>query len=979
MKFLKLLPLILMLVGMPASVFAQNLNAQLQSAQNSKLLNRLRSSLPNDEDQSMEVGIPFAQTRRSQNTDDLTNGANVIARSDEVEAAEPSVIESYFKILTGVNLAIYGKNEFSQDQDTRLLFFNTFGSDYKLAPGDVIRINLRGFLEVNNSYKVTRDGKVILESLPPINVTGITTDDLELKLLELLRLGDASASAYVSLDTGRLVTVQISGGVKSPRTVAVPAYTPLSRILAYVGGVSNVGSLRNINVFSNTGQAKKVDFYDFLQNPLGGVDPVIVDSSRVFIGDLGTTVAVSGFVSRAGIYELASGENKIAVKDLMKLSASNLLPPGAVIEVLFFDEDGSVGSRPITLDEEINAGEALNVRFVNTRNTNVISVRGAVIQPYDLSASEPVTLAKILKGGAVLSREAEIGLSVIYGPKIQPYVIDINQELNKGKFLEETGSLSSMKPNSTIYILNKEEYRNLIASGGKQLKPVPNNQAVEPVQQEERLPPTEILAQRQIDGVIPINVETKIDLDQEAARNNFLIAKKVSIYLDGKLNVVLAPNSLAIGESKLISLATGFEVYPLYIGFNRYDEKARTWSYLQLKAADLFSKKFNVVFKKNDQLNFYSTEFINQLGSEIASVSNLLELDQTVNIANSTSETAIKNAFSATDQGVNALLKSARDVFGAVDRPGAYPIAGTATLAELLSVAGGTVDGADLSEIKIINYKSENGRLLAGTDFKVNILNEDPMSVSLAGKYTVMVPFLINDASSGTISLSGEVLQPGDYIFSRSETLQEVIEKAGGLSKTAYPLGVVLSREAVREKQREANKLLASDVEASILQLSQSDVAGAKDQVKAILGFAERLRNQEVVGRLTVNVLVSDPSAPIFLEDGDEVFVPKRPSYVSVIGSVQKETMASYSAKKSFPDYIAAAGGLNSGADKRSIYVLLPNGESVRASQDVVIPPGAVVVVPPKTDKLSILGFTDIISRVMGNIATSVLAINNVN
>ena len=242
-----------------------------------------------------------------------------------------------------------------------------------------------------------------------------------------------------------------------------------------------------------------------------------------------------------------------------------------------------------------------------------------------------------------------------------------------------------------------------------------------------------------------------------------------------------------------------------------------------------------------------------------------------------------------------------------------------------------------------------------------------------------MVPFLINDASSGTISVSGEVLQPGDYIFSRAETLQEVIEKAGGLSKTAYPLGVILSREAVRGQQREANRLLASEVEASVLQLSQSDVSGAKDQVQAILGFAERLRNQEVAGRLTVNVLVSDPSAPIFLEDGDEVFVPKRPSYVSVIGSVQKETMASYSTNKSFPDYIAAAGGLNSGADKRRIYVLLPNGESIKATQDVLIPPGSVVVVPPKTDKLSILGLTDIISRVMGNIATSVLAINNVN
>jgi protein involved in polysaccharide export with SLBB domain len=115
------------------------------------------------------------------------------------------------------------------------------------------------------------------------------------------------------------------------------------------------------------------------------------------------------------------------------------------------------------------------------------------------------------------------------------------------------------------------------------------------------------------------------------------------------------------------------------------------------------------------------------------------------------------------------------------------------------------------------------------------------------------------------------------------------------------------------------------------------------------------------------------------LEDGDKVYVPKRPSYVSVIGSVQKETMASYSSNKTYPDYIASAGGLNSGADKKNIYVLLPNGESLKATKDVVVPPGAVVVVPPKTDKLSILGLTDIISRVMGNIATSVLAINNVN
>ena len=969
MIFVKLKTVLALIIGLGTAtvVFAQDADMRLQLLRNPELLNQFQNGAGNGAPPLATSGIPSANSPLTQNTNDLEQQSNVDAKSSTVETV-PSTIENYYKILTGSDLSVYGSNEFSQGQDDGLLFFNTFGSEYRLAPGDVLRINLRGFVGIDGAFKVTRDGKIILANLPPINVAGIRVGDVERKIIELLQLGDASAMAYVSLDTGRLVTVQISGGVEFPRTVAIPAYTPLSRVLGYVGGLSGAGSLRNISLISNGGDVKKVDFYDFLQNPLGGFDPVITDHARIFVGDIGATVAVSGFVARSGIYELPSGQTKISVKDLMELSATNLLPPGVIIEALYFDENGMAGSRKVTIDGEINAGEALNIRFVNTRNTNIISVRGAVIEPFEVNTITFLSLMDLLKGGAVLRTDAELSLAIAYGPNIEPYVIDINEVLGKTASLQKTDRAVPgvvIQENSTVYILSRAEYKYFIDSGGKQLTKIADAESN--------------IVNQQIGAGRRANIEEPVDSDQEAALANLLIAKKVNIYLDGKLNVVLAPNTNAIGEPKLASLATGFEVYPLYIGFNRYNEETRAWSYLQLKAADLFDVDRNVIFRKNDQLNFYSTEFINQLGSEIASNDDTLELDETVNLTEGGTKISLEEAFSATDQGVNTLLKSARNVFGAVDRPGAYPIAGSATLSEILSVAGGTVDGADLTEINLVTYKAENGRLLAGSSLSINIFDEDPALITLDGQYTVTVPFLINDASSGTISVSGEVLKPGNYIFSRAETLQEVIVKAGGLSKTAYPLGVILSREAVREKQREANGLLASEVEASVLQLSQSDIPGAKDQVQAILGFAERLRNQDVVGRLTVNVLVSDPSAPVFLEDGDEVFVPKRPSYVSVIGSVQKETMASYSTNKSFPDYIAAAGGLTSGANKKSIYVLLPNGESIRATQDVVIPPGAVVVVPPKTDKLSILGLTDIISRVMGNIATSVLAINNVN
>ncbi|MDC0634152.1 SLBB domain-containing protein [Planktomarina sp.] len=970
MKFPKLQAILaaIMFLGMTLGVFAQDYDEQMRLLQNPELLRQLQDRGENIGQAGDGSGVPSAENPVYQNTDNLLRQEEIIVAPNKKPETAKSVVENYFNILTGDDLSMFGSDEFSQGQDNNLLFFNTVGRDYKIAPGDVLKISLRGFLEMDGVHKVSRNGKVTLPSLPPINVVGITTEDVERKVLELLTLGDASAAAYVSLDTGRLVAVQISGGVESPRTVAIPAYTPLSRALAYVGGVSGAGSLRNINLISNDGFSQQIDFYDFLKNPLGGADPVISESSRIFVGDIGWTVAATGFVARPGIYELSVGQNKIKVKNLMKLSATNMTPPGAVLEVFYFDQNGMASSRIVTLDDEVNGGEALNVRFINTRNTNTISVRGAVVEPYEVSTIKSLSLSDLLKGGTVLTREAELSLAIVYGSGFEPYIIDINEVFSSTASLRKTVPAApgfEVKENSTVYILSRNEYKNFIDSGGKQLVKMPNDQTT--------------IVNRQTAVRRRVDIEKPVDPDQESALANLLIVKKVSIYLDGQLNVVLAPNTVAIGEPKLASLATGFNVYPLYIGFNRYDERTRAWNYLQLKAADLFDRDPTVIFEKNDQLNFYSTDFINQLGSEIVSNEDTLEIGETVNLTDEGSLISIDDAFSATDQGINTLLKSARNIFGAVDRPGAYPIAGSATLSELLSVAGGTVDGADLTEINVINYKVENGRLLAGSSRGVNILNEDPALILLDGQYTVTVPFLINDASSGTISVSGEVLQPGDYIFSRAETLQEVIEKAGGLSRTAYPLGVVLSREAVKEQQREANKLLAAEVEASVLQLAQSDIAGATDQVQAILGFADRLRNQEVLGRLTVNVLVSDPSAPIFLEDGDKVYVPKRPSYVSVIGAVQKETMASYSSNKTFPDYIAAAGGLSSGADKKSIYVLLPNGESLKATKDVVVPPGAVVVVPPKTDKLSILGLTDIISRVMGNIATSVLAINNVN
>ena len=151
-----------------------------------------------------------------------------------------------------------------------------------------------------------------------------------------MQIDDASAQAFVKLNAARLVTVKVSGEVNSPKTIAVPAYTPLSQIFSYVGGVSSIGSLRNIVLQQQDSEPVTIDYYEFLLSPEVKLDPLISQSSRVHIHAKGHTVAITGFVARPGIYELAKGEEQIGLKDLLELSSTRLIAPQTNIQLLAF-------------------------------------------------------------------------------------------------------------------------------------------------------------------------------------------------------------------------------------------------------------------------------------------------------------------------------------------------------------------------------------------------------------------------------------------------------------------------------------------------------------------------------------------------------------------------------------------------------------------------------------------------------------------
>ena len=1114
------------------------------------------------------TGVPTSGQTRVLNADDAKGNRNILTQSLATEATSESVIQRYYRILTSDFLPIYGASEFAQSQDTELLFFNTMGKDYRLAAGDVLRVTLRGITESDNSYKIGRDGNLILPALPPFSVSGLSIAEAEKKLLDVLRYDDASAVVYMSLETARLITVQVSGAISQPKTVAVPAYTPLSRVLAYAGGIKPTGSLRNIVLRDRDGNVNQVDFYEFLQSPAGANDPLVTDSSRVFIGNQGNTIAAIGFVARPGIYELPEGQDSIPVKDILDLTGTRILPPGLELEALFFDEKGLSQSRVITRDDILIAGEVLSIRFLPTRLTDVIRVKGAVLEDYQIAASQPIPVGEIIRGGATLTENASRDLALVIGEGASSRVIDIEQALINQEI--------SIAPGEVLHIFTPEDLRevaridvnrsdSIILRGfveaeaaelflnGERLsflplgKSDPFDEVIRPfyrltpdtnldlaiiedgegnakalslrslllqtdnfavndgdkihlfdnqflaigaprletidasglsgtnatnmsarntyedwrnisslfsragvlrvkVDDELRtfLPSAEVVSIAQaIDALgfdnlsrfsdlvlvekntledredyllrslsgdlsqgLPIGASTitffsengKKELLSQVNTSQFdaVTGRALNIFVDYKLKDIGIASDLLSSRSEVAQKIFDTTVYPLFAIYEFYDETQNFWRKEAVSLAQLKSASFIAEIRPGARVMVFTNDYLSKLlgsgsGSDASQQLTGLQaagIDVQAEPGSNAEQDAEAQFLARTNQkadditvlspNIQFILSSSRYISGAVENPGYYPVAGDITLSQMLSAAGGLTENADITRLEIIKQRVLDGKVLADKASRVDLISSDASGIRLNDRYSINVPALINEVETGIVTLNGEVSRPGEYLIARDETLHDLITRAGGLTDVAYPLGAVFTRESLKESQRESNALLAEQLEQAVLQVAQSDTSDAGEQVKAVLGYAQRLRQQDVTGRLSVNVSLADVSAPVYLQSGDVLMIPKRPAHVSVIGSVQKDTVASYSADKRLSAYLASAGGTNRLADIKRAYILLPNGESIEANEESIIPPGAVIVVPPKTDRLTVLGLTDLVSRVLGNIATSVLAINNV-
>ena len=384
-------------------------------------------------------------------------------RAQEVQAL--SMVETYYKVLTGENLDVFGTgksaalNNIAYDPVDELVFFNSLGSDYRLAAGDVLAISIRGLSSTDEEAVVDGEGKVAISGMLPVIAAGRSIADVQSDITQILEVDDASANVYVSLAAARLVSVQVTGAIGQPGTVAVPAYTPVSRILPLVGDILPQGSARNITLFQN-GDRQIVDLYQSLLGLDAGVDPLVMNNARLHVGDQGGTVAVAGFVGRPGIFELAAGQTAISTDELFRLANIRLMAPGTKMDLLRFNDQGVPASEPIAFgkDQMVQAGQALQIKFVQTRSQSDVKVFGAVEKPFSLNVVNPIPIAELLRNGAALTSDVCMDFALIAGNRSEN---GADRTINLTKALRFPDRFL-IQPGETLIVLNLNQYQTLL-------------------------------------------------------------------------------------------------------------------------------------------------------------------------------------------------------------------------------------------------------------------------------------------------------------------------------------------------------------------------------------------------------------------------------------------------------------------------------------------------------------------------------------
>ncbi len=452
---------------------------------------------------------------------------------------------------------------------------------------------------------------------------------------------------------------------------------------------------------------------------------------------------------------------------------------------------------------------------------------------------------------------------------------------------------------------------------------------------------------------------------------------------------VLKPRRVALSDGQTLGALLGDgsslpdDVYPLMGVVEHYDHKTLTRDYSTFSPKAVLSGTSAIKLADGDKVKLFSEHDVKQMTTlKVAA-------DASGKLAMFAPPPNKNDAYDTAEPAQKLLQDHNVTMRGALVRPGNYPIASDATLAELVSAAGGMTRNADRQNVEVITTQNDadNRRAPSRTVYDLN--DSNPHSIMIPAGAAVRIAPKTDMVQRDGVTLAGEVKRPGTYDIMRGEKLSSVIARAGGLTPEAYAAGTIFTRDSARRTEAAQFQAAAQQLDQITAGRLSASKPPNQDQVEMARKLAEQLRTTPAVGRITVEAnpeqLRAQPELDTLLEAGDKIYVPPRRTTVSVMGEVYHPAALHFITRKDGDAYVEEAGGPTRFADESHAYILQPNGAArpLNASawnhEDSKITPGSTIVMPVDPDHYDTIQLVSGIGNILAQLAVSTAAVASLN
>ncbi|KZY76862.1 hypothetical protein A3740_11685, partial [Oleiphilus sp. HI0068] len=290
-------------------------------------------------------------------------------------------------------------------------------SDYVLGPGDSLKVNLYGKESQFFELVVDQEGQVYIPDLGPMSLAGLDFSEAKEKIKKTIDQKMIGVKASVSMGSLRSIRVFVLGEARVPGSYVISSLSTMTNALVLSGGVSGLGSLRNIQLKRKGKLVQSLDVYDLLLKGDTSGDAQLKSGDVVFIPAVGPQVSIKGQIKRPAYYELKGSGS---VSDLLSYSGGMLAsayPQGATLERVNEQNEREFLNLDLSLSADINRslknGDQITLPKILPKVENVIKVAGHVERAETRRWTPGLRVSDIIQSVEYLKPEPDLNYALI--------------------------------------------------------------------------------------------------------------------------------------------------------------------------------------------------------------------------------------------------------------------------------------------------------------------------------------------------------------------------------------------------------------------------------------------------------------------------------------------------------------------------------------------------------------------------------------